>query len=161
MKFIKSTWSGFEIDSSEYSASFALENPYEGLKVLFSSRERTHIRCEEIVTSFERAIEMAKLENPLIIEEIEVGKRKLIAIYNKFKGTTDNLLSKSDILEIVKAVEILLSNFPHLAYEFYRSIVYVNGFPHSIVGAAFTFTYAIQDGLSIFKSPHGDIYKSY
>ncbi len=148
MKFIKSSWSGYEIDSSEFFAKVTSSSPTEAVKAFFESSHTKSYTSVKILEGMFKVIDIAKKENRELFQEtglqkledqylkkIESGaKVNNVTNFELIKSNYNNIefvklceeiqLTETEILEIVSELELFLQKFPHLIFELHDSIIY-------------------------------------
>jgi len=152
MKFILSSWVGFEIDSSEFSAQITSSNPASAISAFFKSSYLEYYVCKDILHGMFRLIDLAKKENKELYQEtsfsqMEAKYLQKISVLSRNESkdeeliklsyyhnlefidlckSVENKLDKTEIIEIVTEINDFLKQFPHLIFELYSSVIEFN-----------------------------------
>ncbi|MCE7749202.1 MAG: hypothetical protein GPJ51_12465 [Candidatus Heimdallarchaeota archaeon] len=117
MNFILCNWNGFEIDSSEFSASISSDKPWIAFNSLCDHFDNFYF--VNGISSFSSAINKALEIDKEKVEHIKVEETTLLDIYEKYKDLKDNDLKQEDVCTLIQACYILVENFNNLKEEFY------------------------------------------
>lgn len=119
MRFILSNWTGFEIDSSEYSTVIALKNPVEGITALINSSEISSFSLnQKCLENIEKSLQMVESEK--IHTKIDIDFKET---YTKIRNLRQKDLSKKDIIWITKISNKIVKIYPYLTFEFLDSTI--------------------------------------
>ena len=120
MRYIRASWKGYEIDSSEFWASISTDEPYKVIKAFYNSKNIVHKQSAEwVCDKFIDASELAMLINKEKFSQIEEDGTNLRNVYSQFKDDSQRNLELG--LEAIKATNILVKHFPSLLYHFANS----------------------------------------
>ena len=119
MRFVFSSWTGFEIDSSEFWVTITstdvprlitafMESPF-----IEGGGKGNKSSGKSYVPNFLSAIELAKRENEGVLKTIKIGEKPILDLAAEYNKNSD-----VDLLELSIAVKFLLEEFPHLSFEF-------------------------------------------
>lgn len=136
MKYVISSWKGFEIDSSEFWVTITSNDVPRLIKAFIESPfiEGGGGRGND-VQSLKNAIELAKRENKKKLEKIKIKDKTLEEFVEDIGSQSYNLV------DLAIAVKFLLEEFPHLAYEFKgNTITFYRKTAHEDVAVEYTFS---------------------
>ena len=129
MKFVLSSWIGYEIDSSEFSASIETRDVPETVKIFMESHFiDEHFHFSGFAKFFE-ILEVTKKRKSKKFSNIKIEYASLDEHLKYFtrKFTDKEILNSEDKLIIARIAKSLLQEFPELApeleecyYRFYR-----------------------------------------
>ena len=122
MRYIKSSWSGFEIDSSEYSTVIALANPLKGIKALInSSNISSYSVSDKSLENIERALRIIETEKKQ--DALDFNFEVAFSKIDKLRG---EVFSKEDVIWITEISNKIVKIFPYLTFEFLESTITLN-----------------------------------
>ena len=129
MKFIKASWKGFEIDSSEFWVIIETNDVPKTIKAFSESpyiegggkgKKRSG---NNYVPAFLEALEVAKVENLEKLKEIKIGEKTILEKAKEYKKIYEEAEAERteefvDLLELSIAIKFLTQEFPHLSFAF-------------------------------------------
>lgn len=125
MRYIKASWSGFEIDSSEYTAVVNLTgSPCTNLKKFFDSPFiKEGFRGNKILENFKEAIALAFKDDEEKLNEVIIEGSKISDFIKTYDDITDKDLNKEQLIELCSAHSLFLNKFPDLIFMMIDSYV--------------------------------------
>ncbi len=84
MKYIKTSWRGYEIDSSEFFAALEIEDVPRAIKAFTESPFiEKKFRCTGVLTNIFKAIDLAEREDKNKLESLKVGEKSIDQILER------------------------------------------------------------------------------
>ena len=123
MRFIKSNWQGFEIDSSEYSALLSLSNPTKQIRNMLNSPKIVSYFCSKsVVENILSAVAILKSEHD--DTQIHEAMNKILEEVSPY---IEKDLTKEIIIRLVEISNSIVESYPHLTFEFLTSTIDFRG----------------------------------
>ena len=127
MKYIISSWKGFEIDSSEFWVVIQPMDVPRLVRAFLDSpfienrgKERNS-NGKRYVPTFLRAVKLAKRQDKALLASITLKGKNILELAEEYEKNPD-----VDIVDLTIAIKFLLEEFPHLIYEFNNETITFN-----------------------------------